>query len=54
MRRTEQHDGGGARTAVPALADIGALRLLAHRVQAQLPQRSRQIIVPIALRRPLP
>eukprot|EP00965_Chrysotila_dentata_P005372 176619-Pleurochrysis_carterae.AAC.5 len=32
-QRTEEHDG--ARAAVPALADIGALRLLADRVQRE-------------------
>ena len=39
----QQHDG--ARTPVPALSDIGALRLLTHRVQVKLLQRGLELFV---------
>lgn len=43
--RTQQHDCGGAGALVPALPDVGAVRLLAHRVELQRAQRLRQVLV---------
>lgn len=48
--RTKQHDGGRASAAVPALADVRALCLLAHRVQAQAAQRAVQVVEALTLR----
>lgn len=47
--RTKQHDGGRASAAVPALADVRALCLLAHSVQTQAAQRAVQVIEALTL-----
>ena len=52
----EEHDGGSGNAvsaAIPALADVGALRLLADCVELQPRQRLLHLIEPLSLRRPL-
>ena len=48
---TEDHDGGGARAAVPALAHVGALRLRADRCQLEAAKLPLEVLVPLALQR---
>lgn len=53
----EKHDGGGGDAvpaSIPALADVGALGLLAHGVELQTGQRFLHLLEPLALRGSLP
>jgi hypothetical protein len=53
-KKHDRRSGNTIPASVPTLSDVGALRLLADRVQAQPRERLLHLVVPLPLRRSLP
>ena len=52
--RTQEHDGGCPCAAIPTLPNVGTLCFLADGVQVERPELACEVLIPLALRPPLP